>query len=71
LTNLDDLNLVLSFYKSRWGIESMFKDCKTGGYNLEKTGVNETRFLALVLLVAIATPVKVTNVLLFNEVPPS
>jgi Transposase DDE domain len=37
LTNLDDLNLVLSFYKSRWGIESMFKDCKTGGYNLEKT----------------------------------
>jgi hypothetical protein len=54
LTNLDDLNLVLSFYKSRWGIESMFKDCKTGGYNLEKTWVNQTRFLALVLLVAIA-----------------
>jgi hypothetical protein len=54
LTNLDNLNLVLSFYKSRWGIESMFKDCKTGGYNLEKTWVNKTRFLALVLLVAIA-----------------
>jgi hypothetical protein len=32
----------------------MFKDCKTGGYNLEKTWVNQTRFLALVLLVAIA-----------------
>ncbi len=32
----------------------MFKDCKTGGYNLERTWVNETRFLALVLLVAIA-----------------
>lgn len=54
LTNLDNLSLVLAFYKSRWGIESMFKDCKTGGYNLERTWVNETRFLALVLLVAIA-----------------
>jgi Transposase DDE domain len=54
LTNLDDLNLTLSFYKARWGIESMFKDCKTGGYNLERTWVNETRFVALVLLIAIA-----------------
>ena len=32
----------------------MFKDCKTGGYNLEQSKVNETRFLALVLLIAIA-----------------
>lgn len=54
LTNLDNLNLTLSFYKARWGIESMFKDCKTGGYNLERTWVNETRFVALVLLIAIA-----------------
>ena len=42
LTNLDNLNLTLAFYKARWGIESMFKDCKTGGYNLESTWVNET-----------------------------
>jgi Transposase DDE domain len=54
LTNLDNLNLTLSFYKARWGIESMFKDCKTGGYNLERTWVNESRFVALVLLIAIA-----------------
>jgi Transposase DDE domain len=54
LTNLDNLNLTLSFYKARWGIESMFKDCKTGGYNLERTWVNEARFIALVLLIAIA-----------------
>ena len=54
LTNLNNLKLTLSFYKARWGIESMFKDCKTGGYHLEQTWVNETRFLALVLLVAIA-----------------
>ena len=32
----------------------MFKDYKTGGDNLEDTKVNETRFLALVLLIAIA-----------------
>lgn len=32
----------------------MFKDCKTGGHNLEATKVNETRFLALMLLVALA-----------------
>jgi Transposase DDE domain len=54
LTNLDSLELTLAFYKSRWGIESMFKDCKSGGYNLERTWVNDTRFLALVLLIAIA-----------------
>jgi len=54
LTNLENINLALSFYEARWGIKSMFKDCKTGGYNLEKTSVNETRFLALVLLLVIA-----------------
>ncbi len=32
----------------------MFKDYKTGGDNLEDTKVNEARFLALVLLIAIA-----------------
>jgi hypothetical protein len=44
----------LAVYRCRWGIEQMFKDCKTGGYNLEETKVNETRFLALVLLIALA-----------------
>ena len=33
---------------------AMFRDCKTGGYNLEKTQVNERRLLAVVLLIAIA-----------------
>jgi hypothetical protein len=32
----------------------MFKDYKSGGDNLEDTKVNEARFLALVLLIAIA-----------------
>jgi hypothetical protein len=30
------------------------KDCKTGGYHLEDAKVNDTRFLALVLLIALA-----------------
>ncbi|OUL21472.1 IS4 family transposase [Nostoc sp. 106C] len=54
LTNLPTLKQALAVYRCRWGIEQMFKDCKTGGYNLEETKVNETRFLALVLLIALA-----------------
>ena len=54
LTNLPTLEQALAVYRCRWGIEQLFKDCKTGGYNLEDTKVNETRFLALVLLIAIA-----------------
>ena len=33
LTNLEDLETAVKAYKQRWGIEAMFKDCKTGGYN--------------------------------------
>jgi hypothetical protein len=54
LTNLDSLELTVQLYRSRFGIEAMFKDCKTGGYNIEKTKVSEARFLALILLIAIA-----------------
>lgn len=54
LTSLPTLQLALSFYAARWGIETMFKDCKTGGYNLENTKVNERRLLATILLMTIA-----------------
>jgi hypothetical protein len=54
LTNLPNLKLTLAVYRCRWAIEQLFKDCKTGGYHLEDTKVNDTRFLALVLLIAIA-----------------
>lgn len=54
LTNLPSLKQTLAVYRCRWGIEQFFKDCKTGGYHLEDTRVNEQRFLALVLLIAIA-----------------
>jgi len=54
LTNLPSLTQALEVYRCRWGIEQLFKDCKTGGYHLEDTKVNQPRFLALVLLIALA-----------------
>ena len=55
LTNLPTLNQALAVYRCRWGIEQLFKDCQTGGYHLEDANkVNDTRFLALVLLIALA-----------------
>ena len=40
--------------KQPCGIEAMFKDCKTGGYNLEKTQASEHRLNSLILLIALA-----------------
>lgn len=54
LTNLDSLELVLKVYRARMGIEAMFKDCKTGGYNLEGSKANNQRLTSLILLIAIA-----------------
>ncbi|MEP0925240.1 IS4 family transposase [Leptolyngbya sp. FACHB-711] len=54
LTNLNDLDAALSSYAKRFSIEPMFKDFKTGGYNLENCRATGQRFLALVLLVSIA-----------------
>ena len=36
------------------GIEAMFKDCKTGGYNLEGSRANTQRLTNLILLIALA-----------------
>jgi hypothetical protein len=54
LTNLDSLELVLKAYRARMGIEAMFKDCQTGGYNLEGSKANNQRLTSLILLIAIA-----------------
>ena len=54
LTNLDHLHLAIKVFKRRSGIEAMFKDCKTGGYNLESTYVEGQGLIALILLIAIA-----------------
>ncbi len=54
ITNLSSLKLALAAFRRRMGIEAMFKDCKTGGYNLEKCQGSNQRLLSLVLLIAIA-----------------
>ena len=36
INNLSDLKQTIKAYKKRMGIEAMFKDCKSGGYNLEQ-----------------------------------
>jgi len=54
VTNLGNKDEVIRIYSQRMGIESMFRDCKSGGYNLEGTKANEQRLTNLILLVAIA-----------------
>ena len=54
ITNLDDPNQVIKLYKKRAGIEAMFRDYKTGGYNLEGSKANILRLTNLILLIAIA-----------------
>lgn len=54
LTNLPDLNNALKIYAQRFGIEAMFKDCKTGGYNLESSQASPDRLVRLIFLIAIA-----------------
>jgi len=54
LTNLDDLEKVIKVYSTRYGIEALFKDCKTGGYNLEGSKANKKRLTNLILLIALS-----------------
>ena len=45
---------MIKLYKKRAGIESMFRDYKSGGYNLEGSKANLVRLTNLILLIAIA-----------------
>jgi len=54
MTNLTDLEQCLTIYARRAGIEALFRDCKTGGYNLESTKANDQRLSALILIIAMA-----------------
>ena len=40
-------------YKQRMGIEEMFRGCKTGGYNLEGSGLRGDRLIKMILLMAL------------------
>ena len=54
VTNLDSSDAAIAAYQHRMGIEMMFRDCKTGGYNLEGSKANPARLTNLILLIAIA-----------------
>lgn len=54
LTNLSSCSEAISAYKKRFGIEEMFKDFKSGGYNLEETKVSGERLITLILIIAFA-----------------
>jgi len=52
LTNLRDLPTAIKAYRKRFDIEEMFRDFKSGGYNLEDTNVSGYRLTSLILIVA-------------------
>lgn len=54
LTNVGTLKEAVATFRCRSGIEAMFKDCKTGGYNLEKSHACDERLKTLILLIAFA-----------------
>jgi hypothetical protein len=54
LTDLGSLPVAIAAYKQRMGIEESYLDCKTGGYNIEGTGLREERLIKMILLMAIA-----------------
>ncbi|MDJ0534317.1 MAG: transposase [Xenococcaceae cyanobacterium MO_207.B15] len=53
LTNLENKAEVIKIFASRGGIEAMFRDCKSGGYNLEGSQANSQRLTNLILLIAV------------------
>ena len=54
LTNLENKEEIIKIFASRGGIEAMFRDCKSGGYNLEGFQASAQRLTNLILLIAIA-----------------
>jgi hypothetical protein len=54
LTNVGTFKNSIDTFKCRSGIEAMFKDCKSGGYNLERSHANNQYVSGLILLIVIA-----------------
>jgi hypothetical protein len=54
LTNLGSLTGAIQAYKRRMGIEEMFRDCKSGGYNLEGTGLRGNRLNSMIWVRSLA-----------------
>ncbi|WP_341530308.1 hypothetical protein [Nostoc sp. UHCC 0302] len=53
-TNLSDVSTTVKIYKQRFGIEAMFRDCKTGDYNLEGSQPSLDRLVRIILLIALS-----------------
>ena len=54
LTNQGNLSIAMAAYKRRMGIEEMFRDCKSGGYSLESTGLRGKRLNSMILVMSLA-----------------
>lgn len=54
LSTLSNFKAILALYRARWGIETMVRDYKSGGYGLEDSWVNSTRLNALLVLMTLA-----------------
>lgn len=54
LTDLGSVSAAIDAYKQRMGIEEMFRDCKTGGYDLEGTSLKGDRLINMILLMTLA-----------------
>jgi hypothetical protein len=48
------LKNAIAIYNQRYRIEATFKDCKTGGYNLERCQASADKLIALIILIALA-----------------
>lgn len=51
LTNLETLEAAITAYKKRFGIEEMFRDFKSGGYNLAEIEVSGNQLIALIIMI--------------------
>jgi hypothetical protein len=54
LTDLGSLPAAINAYEERMGIEEMFRDCKTGGYDIEGTSLKGKRLINIILLMTLA-----------------
>jgi len=54
VTNLKNLDAAINTYKQRFDIEEMFRDGKTGGYNIEESKVSPSRLQAFMVLITLA-----------------
>jgi len=54
LTDLGSAAAAINAYKQRMGIEEMFRDFKTGGYDIEGTSLKGNRLINMILLMALA-----------------